>query len=132
MKSITFLITILLVMGLSAAYAQQRTRDILFPDYAKDQIRLKGPGTIQPVAAKPAEALINSPKALRDRIFKTNGGGAAPAPSSPVVNRETKQLSSSKSHADVVKEQKEQQAAIQAKAVAPKLEQQETEQKPKN
>lgn len=132
MKSITFLITVLLVMGLSAAHAQQRTRDILFPDYAKDQIRLKGAGTIQPLSAKPAEALITSPRALRERIFKTAGGGAASAPSSPVVNKETKQLGSSKSSADAVKEMKEQQAAIQAKTVAPKLEQQETEQKPKN
>ena len=129
MKSITFLIAIFLVMGLSAAHAQKRTRDILFPDYSKDQIRLKGP--VQ--AAQPAEALISSPQALRARLFKTTGGGAAPA-STPVVSRETKQLGSSKSYAEAVKELKEQQAAAQSKIVAPKPEQQgtETEQKPKN
>lgn len=117
-------------MGLSAAYAQQRTRDILFPNYAKDQIRFKG--TVQPLANKPSEALITSPKALREMIFKTYGGGAAPA-STPVVNKETRQLGSSKSAADAAKEVKEQQAA-QTKIVAPKPEQQgtETEQKPKN
>ncbi|SIO12162.1 hypothetical protein [Chitinophaga niabensis] len=129
MKSITFLITVLLVMGLSAAHAQQKTRDILFPDYAKDQIRLKG--TIQPLGAKPSEALITSPKALRDRIFKTTGGGAAPA-TAPAAKLETKQLGSSKSLTEADKEMKEQQATIRTKTLAPKLEQQETEQKPKN
>jgi hypothetical protein len=130
MKSITFLITVLLVMGLSA-HAQQRTRDILFPNYAKDQARFKG--SVQPLANKPSEALIASPKALREMIFKTYGGGSAVPASTPVVTRETRQLGSSKSAADVVKEVKEQQAA-QTKIVAPKPEQQgtETEQKPKN
>lgn len=116
-------------MGLSAAHAQQRTRDILFPDFTKDQIRLKG--QLKPLEVKPAEAMITSPKALRDRIFKTYGGGAAAAPV-PAAKVETKQLGSSKSYADVIKELKEEQAAAKARMVAPKLEQQETEQKPKN
>lgn len=116
-------------MGLSAAHAQQRTRDILFPDYTKDQIRLKG--QLKPLEVKPAEAMITNSKALRDRIFKTTGGGGAAAPT-PAAKAETKQLGSSKSYADAVKELKEQQAATKAKMVAPKLEQQETEQKPKN
>lgn len=116
-------------MGLSAAHAQKRTRDILFPDFAKDQIRLKG--QLKPLEVKPPEAMITSSKALRERIFKTSGGGAATAPV-PAPKVETKQLGSSKSHADVVKELKEEQAAAKAKMVAPKLEQLETEQKPKN
>ncbi len=114
-------------MGLSAAHAQQRTRDILFPDYTKDQIRLKGP--VQ--NAKPAEAMITTPQALRARIFKTTGSGAAAAPS-PAAKVEAKQLGSSKSYAEAIKELKEEQAAAKTKMVAPKLEQQETEQKPKN
>lgn len=116
-------------MGLSAAHAQQRTRDILFPDYVKDQSRLKS--LAKTLEAKPAEAMITSSKALRDRIFRTYGSGTAAA-AAPVVNKETRQFSSSKSFADAVKEMKDEQAATQAKAVAPKLEQQETEQKPKN
>lgn len=133
MKSITFLITVFLVLGLTAAHAQsKRTRDVLFPEYSKDVIKLKGADQLQ--NAKPAEALISSPEALRARIFKAgNGAGAAPA-TTPAANRETKQVGSSKSYADAVKELKEQQAATQAKIVAPKLEQQATEpqQKPKN
>lgn len=132
MKSITFLIAVFLLLGISATHAQsKRTRDLLFPDYSKDVIRLKGTEQLQ--AAKPAEAMITSSKALRERIFKAgNGAGAAPA-STPAVNGETKPVSSSKSYADAVKELKEQQAATQAKIVAPKLEQAtEPQPKPKN
>ncbi len=53
-------------MGLSAAHAQQRTRDILFPRLCKRPDQFKGP--VQ--TAKPAEALISSPQALRARILK--------------------------------------------------------------
>jgi hypothetical protein len=126
MKSITFLIAVFLVMGLSAAHAQsKRTRDLLFPDYSKDVIKLKA------AEPKPAEATISSPQALRARIFKAGNSGGAPS-ATPVVNKETKELSSSKSHADAVKELK-QAAAAQAKIVAPKPDQAtEPQPKPKN
>lgn len=140
MKSIVFLISIFLVMGLSTAHAQtqvnntggKKTRDILFPDYAKDQIKLKGTGQLQ---AKNPEAQIKSPQALMDMIFKPGSyseSGAART-STPAPAKEAPQLGSSKNIADAVKEMKEQQAAAQAKIVAPKLEQgTEPQPKPKN
>ncbi|MRG46243.1 hypothetical protein GFS24_14060 [Chitinophaga sp. SYP-B3965] len=133
MKSITLLITVFLVLGLSAAHAQsKRSRDIMFPDYAKDQIKLKGKDQLQ---AKSPEAQIKSSQALMDMIFKPGSysESAAPRTAAPAPGKEAQQLGSSKNVADAVKEMKEQQAAAQAKIVAPKLEQgTEPQPKPKN
>lgn len=78
MKAIFLLITFLAVAGIYSASAQQKTRDILFPDYANDQAKLKANTSL---ALKPIEATLSSSEAIRARIF-TNyqkpAGGAAP------------------------------------------------------
>lgn len=131
MKSILFLISIFLVMGVSAAHAQKRTRDVLFPDYANDQLKLKSVNQLQ---VKSPEAQIKSPQALMDMIFKPGtykeGSSVRPA-AQTALSKEAQQLNSSKNVADAVKEMKEQQAAAQAKIVMPKLEQG-TEPQPKS
>jgi hypothetical protein len=79
MKAIFLLITFLAVAGIYSASAQQKTRDILFPDYANDQAKLKA--STSSLALKPVEATLSSSDAIRARIF-TNyqkpAGGAAP------------------------------------------------------
>ena len=79
MKAIFLLITFLAVAGIYSASAQQKTRDILFPDYASDQAKLKA--STSSLALKPVEATLSSSDAIRARIF-TNyqkpAGGAAP------------------------------------------------------
>jgi hypothetical protein len=120
MKALFLFIFFLAAAGLHSADAQQKTRDILFPDYASDIAKLK---TARPDAIRPVEATLATPDAVRGRIFtnyKRPVPGAAPR---AAVKTPTATLPSSKSAAEVNKELQAEREAFKAKNVAPKISQ---------
>lgn len=131
MKAIFLFILFLAVAGVYSASAQQKTRDILFPDYAADQARLKASSST--LTLKPVEATLNSKEAIRARIFSNISNPVGGITARPVSKTPPATLSSSKSSAEAAKEIKAEQEALKAKTIAPKLDQgAENSPKPKN
>lgn len=94
MKAIFLLITFLAVAGIYSASAQQKTRDILFPDYASDQAKLKA--TASPQGVKPIEATLSSREAILSRIFTNYQKPAGSTAPRTVQKTSTASLPSSK------------------------------------
>ncbi len=130
MKALFLFIFFLAAAGLHSADAQQKTRDILFPDYASDIAKLK---TAQANAIRPIEATLTTPDAVRGRIFtnyKRPVPGAAPR---AAAKTPTATMPSSRSAAEVQKELQAEREALKTKNVAPKISQgAEISPKPKN
>ncbi len=129
MKAIFLLITFLAVAGIYSASAQQKTRDVLFPDYASDQAKLKATS----LSVKPAEATLNSSDAIRSRIFTNYQKPAVNTAPRLVQKPQPATLPSTKSAAEAKKEVEALQQEALKKTITPKPDQgPENSPKPKN
>lgn len=127
MKALFLFILCFAMAGIYSASAQQKTRDILFPNYASDQAKLKAASP----TVKPVEANLSSREAVLSRIFTNyQKPTASPAPRS-VQKTAATNLSSAKSQADANKEVEADRAAH--KKITPKPDQgPDNSPKPKN
>lgn len=106
-----YCVTILLMLGVTSAFAQsddrpanadKKGRDRLFPEFATDQVRLKKSETA--LVLKPKEAQASNPRALRETIFTNYKPGVNNLSQRPALRQTaTQKLSSDQSSADALK-----------------------------
>ncbi|MBO9150869.1 hypothetical protein ACFOTA_01505 [Chitinophaga sp. GCM10012297] len=126
-----FLFIFFAALGMHSASAQQKTRDILFPNYASDQAKLKENSL--PLSVRPVEATLANREAIRAYIFSNTSKAAGGSSARPVSKTAPATLPSAKSAEDAGKEIQAEREALKAKTIVPKIDQgAENSPKPKN